>query len=102
MQRPILHLLRPPLAIGQICQTAWSRSGNLHVCEEGEFVRKRPHIQSEPYGLSYRTVAAIAADQTFRRERLAGGETDCNPLLDKVKIARKIRGKCKFFSRTAE
>jgi hypothetical protein len=29
----------------------------------------------------FNTVAAIAADQIFRRDRLAGGETDCNPLL---------------------
>src|SRR5262249_45225851 len=55
--------------------------GNLHVCDEVEFVRKRLPIQTEPYGLSYGTVAAMAADQIFRRECLAGGETDCNPLL---------------------
>ena len=66
---------RPDMPDGMV------KIGNRHVCDEGELVRKRLPIQSEPYGLSYLTVAAIAADQIFRPERLAGRETDCNPLL---------------------
>jgi hypothetical protein len=66
---------RPDMPDGMV------KVGNRHICHEGEFVRKRLPVESEPYGFSYRTMAAIATDQIFRSHRLAGGETDGNPWL---------------------
>src|SRR5262249_22798049 len=84
---------RPDMPDGMV------KIGNLNVCDEVEFVRKRLPIQSDPCGLSYRTVTAIAADQIFRRERLAGGETDSNTLLflfDRFECCSKFDLSAKF------